>query len=316
MNIKRPVKHLIKGFHTHNKSLPDIYIFSLPRSGSTLLTEVLNSNLKSKTASESLGLNKDNKNILKQYFSEDFISERYVDISPDDFQQILAYYSALSQGKTWNSFYWSDLFTKYHSYSTSRTIFKTHKITYHFDELMNNFGNDYGIYLLRNPIAVSLSRIRMGWCNYIDQYEDSLQIKDFISQDLKSVMKEIKQNGTELEKQVLSWCLENSIFIKNWLNNSLPKNVITVFYEDLILNPKKTLLRICSKIDMEYHPNMLKIIDQPSSGIIHSQKEVKKEILTGNSLYLTERWKNEIDSKSLNRIENLLRKFGFDFYLT
>jgi len=316
MNIKKPLKELLKGFHKHNKSLPDIYIFSLPRSGSTLLAEVLNSNSNSKTASESLALNKDNQSILKHYFSEDFLSERYVDISNEHYQQIIAYFSALSNGRTWNSFYWSDLFTKYHNYRTSRTVFKTHKVTYHFDTLMNHFDKEYGIYLLRNPIAVSLSRIRMGWSTYLDQYEESLKIKGFISKEMKNSIEDIKDRDSELEKQVLNWCFENSVFIKNYISNTIPKNVITVFYEDLILNPKKTLVELCSGIDLEYHPDMLKIMQQPSTGIVHSSKEVKNKILDGNSRYLTNRWENEVDAQSLQRINLLLKTFGFEFYLT
>ena len=315
MHIKGSIKQLIKVFHRHNKSLPDIYIFSLPRSGSTLLAEVLNTNPKSKTASESFALNQDNVQLLKNYFREDFLSERYIDVSTLDLEKITSYYTALSEGKTWNSYYWSDLFSKNHHYNTSRTIFKTHKVTYHYDDLMNHFKDDFGIYLLRNPIAVSISRLRMGWSTYIDDYSKSNKIKDFISIDLKYTIEEVKQTGTELEKQVLSWCLENCIFLINKLNGTTPKNVITVFYEDLILNPKKTLLKICSITGLEYHSDMLKIFNQPSSGIVHSKKLVKQEILAGNSLYLVNRWKKEVDIKSQQRIEKLLGKFGYDFYL-
>lgn len=316
MNIKKPVKQLLKGFHKHNKSLPDIYIFSLPRSGSTLLAEVLNYNSNVKTASESLALNKDNQSILKHYFSEDSLSERYIDISSEHLQQIIAYFSALSNGRTWNSFYWSDLFTKYHSYKTSRTVFKTHKVTYHFDTLMNHFDKEYGIYLLRNPIAVSLSRMRMGWSTYLDQYEESFKIKGFISKEMKNSIEEIKDRDAELEKQVLNWCFENSVFIKNHINKTIPKNVTTVFYEELILNPEKTLSELCSRIDLEYHPDMLKIMREPSTGIVHSQKEVKDKILDGNSRYLTKRWETEVDDQSLKRINLLLKTFGFSFYVT
>ena len=65
---------------------------------------------------------------------------------------------------------------------------------------------------------------------------------------------------------------------------------------------------------MVFHPSMLKIMQQPSSGIVHSRKEVKNEILDGNSFYLVNKWKNEVDLQSLNRIKNLISMFGFDFY--
>ena len=287
----------------------------MPRSGSTLLAEVLNTNPKSKTASESFALNHDNVQLLKNYFEEDFLTERYIDVSALDLEKIKSYYTALSEGKTWNSYYWSDLLSKNHHYNTCRTIFKTHKVTYHYDDLMNHFKDDFGIYLLRNPIAVSLSRVRMGWSTYIDDYTMSNKTKGFFSKDLKQTIEEVKQTGTELEKQVLSWCLENSVFLMNRLKGSTPKNVMTVFYEDLILNPKKTLLKICSMTGIDYHPDMLQLFNRPSSGIVHSKELVKQEILAGNSLYLVNRWKKEVDIKSQQRIKKLLGKFGYDFYL-
>jgi hypothetical protein len=308
-------KQLLKVFHRHNKSLPDIYIFSLPRSGSTLLAEILNTDPETKTASESFAMNKDNMHILRKYFKEAFLSERYTDISSYEFRSMISYFSALSEGKTWNAYYWSDLLTRHHQLHTSRTLFKTHKMTYHFDDLMRHFENDFGIYLMRHPIAVSLSRIRMGWSTYIEQYKHALKLTGFISNELIQTIETIQNEGTALEKQVLSWCLENAVYLNNKLQKTMPENVITVFYEDLILNPKKTLLTICSRTRLEFHPDMLKMIARPSSGIIHSQKDVKKEILARNNLYLVNRWKQEVDGHSLLRIESMLHKFGYDFYL-
>lgn len=309
-------KQLLKVFHRHNKSLPDIYIFSLPRSGSTLLAEILNTDPETKTASESFAMNKDNLHLLRKYFKEEFLSERYTDISPNEFQSIISYYTALSEGKTWNAYYWSDLLTGNHQFQTSRTLFKTHKMTYHFDDLMRHFKNDFGIYLMRNPIAVSLSRIRMGWSTYIEQYKNALKLAGFISNELKQTIETTQKKGTALEKQVLSWCLENAVYLYNRQQKTMPENVIPVFYEDLILNPKKTLLAICSKTRLEFHPDMLKMIARPSSGIIHSEKEIKKEILSQNNLYLVNRWKEAVDRNSLLRIESLLDKFGYDFYVS
>lgn len=315
LTYAKPVKQLLKVFHRHNKYLPDIYIFSLPRSGSTLLAEILNTNAETKTASESFAMNEENLHILRKYFKNEFLSERYTDLSSSEFQSVISYYTALSEGKTWNAYYWSDILTRHHHFRTSRTLFKTHKMTYHFDDLMRHFQNDFGIYLMRNPVAVSLSRMRMGWSTYIEEYKGGLKLTNFFSDDLSYSIDAIQKSGTMLEKQVLSWCLENAVFLKNKLQKTLPKNVISIFYEDLILNPKKVLLNICARTNLDYHPDMLKMIARPSSGIIHSQKGIKKEIISQNKQYLVNRWKNEIDDQSLLRINALLKKFGYDFYM-
>ena len=104
MTPKRFVKQFLSSLHRHHKSQGDIYIFSVPRSGSTLLAEVLNSNSASKTASEVFSLNAENRAVLKEYIGENSISDRYVDLPSDQYQNILKYFADLSDGKTWNSF--------------------------------------------------------------------------------------------------------------------------------------------------------------------------------------------------------------------
>ena len=315
MRIKNITKTLLSKLHRHHKTDPDIFIFTLPRAGSTLLAEILNSNPHSKLASESFAINEDNVLVLNNYFKNDFISERYVDISDTDFQQVIHYYNDLSKGKTWNSYYWSDFFTSHHRFNTKRTIFKTHKFTYYYGEIMNHFKNDFGVYLLRNPISHSLSRINKGWNSYIDLYADSNKIKKTLSEKAINKINQVSQNGTTLEKFIVSWCLENYIFIHTYQNQKLPSNIIPVFYEDLILDTENSIKNICNKVNMDYNKEMLTILDIPSSGIVHSTKETESQIKSGNKNYLVNRWKEKVDSNSLIRIKEILLSFDINLYV-
>jgi hypothetical protein len=314
MRIKNAVKSILSLLHRHKKSEADIFIFSLPRAGTTLLTEILNSDSNSKTASESLALNKDNYTVLRKYFEEEFLVERYVDISDSDLEKLYSYYSDLSQGKSWNSYYWSDLFTKNHNFSTKRTIFKTHKITYYFQEMMRHFKDDVGLYLLRHPVSHSLSRERKKWTTYIDLYAEAKHIKEILPGPAKEIIDRISDSGTNLEKFIVSWCLENYIFIRAYQDGTLPDNIYPVFYEDLVMNPEPCIRDICEKTGMHYSADMLGIVDVPSSGIVHSTDLTEVQIRAGNKNYLVNRWKDELEDESVRQVHSILSAFDIRIY--
>lgn len=315
MRIKNSIKTLLKNLHRHNKTEPDIYIFTLPRAGSTLLAEILNTNSHSKLASESFALDKNNLQVLKKYFNYGFIAERYVDISEIDLQKVIRYYEDLSSGENWNSYYWSDILKPQHNFETKRTIFKTHKFTYYFDNLMSHFNSDFSIYLLRNPISHSLSRLNLGWANYIDLFAVSKKINKILPEKAKIKINQVNNNGSQLEKFVVSWCLENYVFIRSYQESRLQSNVFPVFYEQLIIDPENTIKKICVKINMEFNNRMLAIMDIPSSGITHSTKETEKQIILKNKNYLVNRWRERINADTKIQIKDILISFGITLYL-
>jgi hypothetical protein len=314
MRYRNSIKSLLKHLHRHEKSEPDIYIFALPRAGSTLLLEILNTNPRSKTSSEPLALNKGNMEVLRQYFDNDFLAERYVDISDKELDRMFGYFSELSQGRTWNSFYWSDLVTKNHQLSTQRTLFKTHRLSYYFDDFMHHFKDDYGLYLLRHPVAQAFSRMQQGWDHYIDLYAESKKIGALLSREARAKIGEVLAKGSQLEKFVLSWCLENYVYIQMMQNGRLPSRVFPVFYEDLVQNSERTIREICKKVEMEYSGDMLSIVNVPSRGIVHSTKETGAQIVAGNKDYLTKRWRDRIDPDSAEKVRDILLMFGITIY--
>jgi hypothetical protein len=314
MRIRNSIKSLLKNLHRHKKSEPDVYIFTIPRAGSTLLTEILNTDPHSKTASESFALNKDNTRVLRKYFDQGFLAERYVDISEDNLQQMIKYFTDLAEGKTWNSYYWSDFFSKHHHFTTKRTIFKTHRITYYFDDLMLHFKDDFGLYVLRHPVPHALSRMSKGWRCYIDLYAESKKINHLIPREAKSKIEQVNGTGSQLEKFVLSWCLENYVFIHKYQNGSLPSNVLPVFYEELVMNPENTIKAICNKVKMAYNENMLSIVKVPSSGLVHSTEETGDQIIAGNVDYLINRWKENIDIETEKQVKDILLSFNINIY--
>lgn len=310
MIIKSFVKSLLKAFHLHSKMKPDIAIITLPRAGSTLLAEVLNVDKESKLSSEPLGLNKGNIRILKKYFNSEDIKERYTDISNEQGKQFQRYFNDLSLGKTWNSFYWSDFFSKYHSFKTSRTIFKIHKLTYLFDDVLSKDETKF-VYLLRHPISHSLSRIRNNWDTYSKQYSNANRIKENLTNEQLMLIDRIEEKGTSLEHFVLSWVLENYYYIKLCENKN---DIFLVTFEELVCDPQRVIKALCKFSNVSFVKEMVDVVQKPSHGVVHSTKETKEQIKLGDNLMILKKWRDKITKKEELAAFEILRAFKIDVY--
>lgn len=311
--MKSAIKTALKLFHSHNRKFADVFIFALGRSGSTLVAEILNTDRNIKLCSEPFVLQQPNVNVLKSYFPEDFLTDRYLDVSSDEFKTILKYLDDLSLGKTWNGFYWSDFPGKDHSLKTNRTLFKLHKLTYLFDDIVKTIPS-HGVYLLRHPLSHSLSRMRNGWDTYNKMFLHSSKIQTNISSAAKLKAQEIISGGSKIEKFVLSWCLENYVFLQQEKNGRLPENVSLVTYEKLIDDPENTIQSICKQTDIPFSGRMLEKVLEPSHGIAHSTKETKTQIRNKQGKQLLENWRKHITTAEEEKSFAILDAFGFDLY--
>ena len=313
MTIKSLTKTVLKYLHSHNKTQKDIILITLPRAGSTIVAEVLNMDPHSKVCSEPLAMNKHNRQVLHKYFETENIQERYTDISQNMFSSMKQFFIDLSEGKTWNSFYWSDFTSSHHSFKTNRTIFKTHKLTYLYEDLFAD-TDDYVICLLRHPISHSLSRMRNKWTTYYSEYSQSRKIKNQLNSLQVELLEQIDQNGSELEKFVLSWCLENYIFIKNIQQNKHKDKFLLLTYEEFIANAEQLLPVLCEKIELDYQSGMLDILNKPSYGIVHSTKETKQQIMQGDRLKILSKWRKNISFEEEKAAFKILDAFDIDVY--
>ncbi|MCF8330984.1 MAG: sulfotransferase [Bacteroidales bacterium] len=313
--MKPFIKNTLKQFHQHRKKDDDIFIFGLGRSGTTLLAEILNTDRKSKLCSEPFALHSENKKILLKYFEADFLADRYLDLLPNDFYKVISYLHDLSKGKTWNSFYWSDFPGNDHRFSTNRTIFKIHKLTYLFIEIMAEIPAK-GVYLIRHPLSHSISRMRNQWDTYASLFLNSKKIRQLLDSKAVEKANQIIQEGSQLEKFVLSWALENYIVLYKAKNNQLPDNILLISFEELITYPEKSLRKISSHCNLTYNNSMMKKVSKPSHGIVHSTSETRNQILEGKHKKLANKWKQEISLKDEAKAFRILEIMGIDYYNT
>lgn len=164
------------------------------------------------------------------------------------------------------------------------------------------------VYLIRHPIPTSLSIIQRNWGNVAEYFlHNQYFINKYLNKQKVSFSTKILENGTNLEKYMLEWCLYHlyplSVFNdRKWL---------TITYEELLLRPRQMVGLICDYLDLPDREKMLESILKPSKT---TSRPSKKEITSKGPSYLVNRWKEKIDEKIESEVMSILREFGIDAY--
>jgi len=237
-----------KYLNAHKSRQKDVFIFAMPRGGSTWLLELISSQPGFKYINEPFSLR--NKRVRKYFGFSDW-DEYYQERNED---KIINYLKGISNGTItiMNPF----PFRKFYRFFTNRTVFKIiHCCEDKLDKIINDPDlNSYAIILLRHPIAVSLSRKQLP---RLASFLSTDCSENFTKVQLVKARKILNQ-GTNLEKGVLSWCIQNYLLLSSTSNN---KSIIT--YEQLVLEPKIVLKHIANKICIEDIEKIMKRVNTP-----------------------------------------------------
>ncbi|MFW6390008.1 MAG: sulfotransferase domain-containing protein, partial [Halanaerobiales bacterium] len=319
--VKYYLKKILNLMHVHkNSSKKDIFIFSSFRSGSTWLAEIIKSQpgikfpispnkieflpnidsyyKKIKPRPYYIKLNSREKNILKKYIQKTSSAEivygrRYIDI-----------------------------FKKNHSFVTDRSVFRLLRSNYLYKWFDTNF-DIYKIFLIRHPIAASISRKKI-WENssnpsyWSPNNKYFLNSKFFCKNHLTTEQKKYLENKVQdcslLEKFIISWCLENLSLIKKVQNQN--NNFIFLTYEDLLINSNKILNFLSDNLNLPDIDKMKEQLKIPSSTVRYSENKTKNnfENHSYNKNYLLSKWKQKVDNKMEKRIFDILKQLNINIY--
>jgi hypothetical protein len=114
------------------------------------------------------------------------------------------------------------------------------------------------VLLIRHPIDVALSREKLGWPVDLGVFfNQSLLIDDFLC-PFEKIIKSAKDN---FEKNILLWCVENYVPLKQFK----PDDLHVVFYESITSNPDEEFRRIFEYIDEPLNDKLFTVMDRRSS---------------------------------------------------
>lgn len=157
------------------------------------------------------------------------------------------------------------------------------------------FNLRYNVLLLRHPCAVISSQLLMHGGNtaWFTVSKPAPDIPKYIEDKVNEL-----SNGKAHRTLAINWALDQRIP----LFDDRPKNILLVFYEDLIINPEQELSRICNFCNLKFR----RIPDKASataSADFSREKQISK-------------WKNQLTPSIAEDIVMTCQKLGIDFYTT
>lgn len=294
-------KNILKSYSNIHRpnGKPDFFIFTMPRSGSTWLMELLVTQPSFKYSSELFNIR--NPEVCKHLGldSWDALYDR-----KNDFL-IESYIKKIQSGKL--GIFNPNPLGKYYRPITKRIVFKT----IHFGEDRINWIRDTFnvkvIFLIRHPMAVVISRKILPrlrtfiFTDYINQF----------SEEQKKLAKRIYMSGDQMEKATLSWCFQNVPPIRD---RSADWAFIT--YEQLIIEPDVVIKHLSEKLQLVKTGVINKNLSRRSMVRNMSDENTKEIFDKGDAEReaLVSKWRNKVSKEDEKRMFNIIRAFNIDIY--
>lgn len=292
-------------FNCHSKRAKnDILLLSSPRSGSTILLNVIASEPRMRRISEPLSkpelefydilrlephvryitLNDYEKSILKDYLTG---------IHPLDFFGPL------------------NVFGKHFRFFTNRSVIKVLRANSLIHWFMDDLHFDV-VYLIRHPLSQSLSYIRRGAPSEIEPFiEDDWFVSNYLDGNLLRFLRGIIKTKNPLERAVATWCLDNLIPLEATHRRG---DLLSISYEQLVTEPRRIIRLLSQKLNLEHPRLMLNTMNVPSESSESSSNETRLMISRQDSRFLIKKWKTQISSGVERRMFEIIRNFGIDAY--
>lgn len=301
-NLKDWMK-VVSNIHIQGKK-KDIFLFATPRGGSTWVMEILASQPNIKHFDEPFSIRRDNVRKVNRF-------NKWEDLMPEAGRDndILKYIQDLKENNI--GIMNPAPFRKQHRFFTNRIVFKIHELEHLINKIETQCKAQI-VYLLRHPIPTSLSRHVLP---RLELYLNSdLYRNKYLTRHQINEAERICNEGTNFQRGVLAWCLENIIPLKY----SDTSDWLIVSYEEILLNPVNVCKIMLEKLEFERLDLMLRAIDQPAVNINMSGKQTS-DILEDDDaerrhFKLVTKWKNNITDEEIHMCFELLNLFGLDAY--
>lgn len=181
--------------------------------------------------------------------------------------------------------------------------------------MANKFQLRGMFFIIRHPCAVVASQLKTGFYAYFSDSPPYTQIKPTLNDVLneaskidildKEIIGKMKNYKTDEEILAAIWCLDNYIPL-NWPK---PHLWTTVSYEKLVKDESE-VIRLFEKLGEKKIPKtVMENLKEPSMLTLGRDREM---ILKAEKQL--SKWKKALSEKQIERILNVVKDFGLDFY--
>jgi hypothetical protein len=307
--IRELVRDVMTRCNIHRQgSLSDIFLISAPRSGSTWLMETIAAEPGIKFVNEPFTPKFVKKAQLPTGLEGKLPLNKWkVLVVPPDadiqFREHLLENSATRIRGPYN------IFSRDFDFLTNRRVVKDVDATSICEWIDDQDLGFRIVYLIRHPISTALSLVRGS----VVRVEANLRHEGFrnryLSDELTTYAWEIVQDGSEFEKGVLQWCLDNSI---PW--NAITRgnrNWLLFTYEELLLSPVKSIQLIAERIELSRVDRLLRRVRIPSATTWPGREEIVKK---ANAVQRVKEWQVQVTDSAQRTAFEIVSRFGIDAY--
>lgn len=279
---------------------PNVFLFSTPRSGSTWLMELIWSQPWFKYCNEPLNLHNAQ---VPRYLKISSWPELY---SAQATPKLRAYFDAFCTGRL--RFKNPNPFRRYYRPITRRIVFKEiHGGGDRMAWFRDNF-NGRVAYLLRHPLAVSVSRNVYQTLAALLESEYSRHF----TPEQRKFAHALNESGTKLQRGVLAWCLQNAVPLR-----TATDDWAVISYEQLVLDPDPALALLAEKLELPKPERMRRRLAVPS-GVKAKSSSQTQEFLEKRAFrersWLIEKWRKDVDALEEASAMSILERFDLNVY--
>lgn len=158
------------------------------------------------------------------------------------------------------------------------------------------------IFVIRHPCAVAYSKIKLGWKIDLDNLLQQEQLNRDYLNPYRSFIKDVNKNGTDFEKHIVLWCIENYIPLKQFEDID---DILFLFYENLCLYPEQEIPRLFKYLGKQADDRVYSILNIPS-------QVTRKDSSINVGENIIKSWGVKITLDQMERSKEILREFGLD----
>ena len=281
--------------------LGNIFLFTSPRSGSSWLAETLARQPGMKYVNEPFDLRRDD---VRHYLGMTHWEELYSNSARESIQEYIDFFV---QGGRGSNFCSPSLRSEFHHVFSNRIVFKILHACENQIEWLRQHYSAHVIFLIRHPMAVSLSR------------EETPRLHAFLESDYAGNLSaaeldyahDIVAKGNALHCKVLDWCLQNAVPLRQ-----RKPEWIVLSYEQLVENPLPVMELLSRRLSLQPSSSLSSNFSKPSASTYKSDSETQRKLAEGDSerQWLLSKWKKKVSDEEERSAMAIVEFFGIDCY--
>ena len=303
--MSRGLKQTVKSMSNLHREdgRPNVFLFSTPRSGSTWLMELIWTQPAFKYCNQPLSLFNP---LVRKQLGIDRWEALY---ETDSLPTLERYFRGICEGRV--RFANPNPLRGHYRPVTHRIVFKE---IHGCADRINWFADTFNAriaYLIRHPIAVAISSEHFP---LLDAFLGT-EYRDHFSHEQLDFASGIVASGTHLERGVLSWCLQNSIPLRE-----ASDDWAVVTYEQLVVDPGPVIDELAVKLELPAPNRIREALTVPSVNVKIKSSEETQHLLYETSAErrpdLVDKWRRKVDADEAARAMQILSVFELDVYTT